>query len=114
MSTNTTDVLTAVCDGNVGFGHIAVIFGAVYELAERNPTLAANLANVGQYLADDLAFKLDQAQDAIEEERDGAYCASWPSANPDRSAAPVNWCSVSTWVRDGCGPFFMLVRVRFS
>ena len=70
MSTNTTDVLSAVCDGNVGFGHIAVIFGAVHELAERNPTLAASLADVGAYLADDLAFKLEQAQDVIEEARD--------------------------------------------
>jgi len=70
MSTSTPDVLTAVCAGNVGFGHIAVIFGAVHELAERNPALAASLADVGQYLADDLAFKLDQAQDVIEAERD--------------------------------------------
>ena len=70
MSTSTVDVLTAVCDGNVGFGHIAVIFGAVRELAERNPALAANLADVGQFLADDLAFRMDRAQDVIEEARD--------------------------------------------
>lgn len=70
MSTSARDALSAVCEGNVGFGHIAVIFGAVDELAERNPTLAASLAEVGAYLADDLAFKLDQAQDVIEEARD--------------------------------------------
>lgn len=70
MSTSKIDVLGAVASGNVGFGHIAVIFGAVQELAERNPMLAASLADVGVFLADDLAFKLDQAQDVIEEARD--------------------------------------------
>ena len=44
--------------------------GAVNELAGRNPTLAASLADVGAYLADDLAFKFYQAQDVIEEARD--------------------------------------------
>lgn len=70
MSTSKIDVLGAVASGNVGFGHIAILFSAVRELAKGNPSLAARLAHVGEFMADDLAFKLDQAQDVIEEARD--------------------------------------------
>lgn len=70
MSTSKIDVLGAVASGNVGFNQIAVIFSAVRELAERNQSLAARLASVGEFMADDLAFKLDKAQDVIEEARD--------------------------------------------
>ena len=70
MSTVKIDVMDIFARSNLGFGHIGLIFGAVHELAERNPCLAARLAEFGRYIADDLRFRLDSAQDALDAEAD--------------------------------------------
>ena len=53
---------------SAGFRHLAIILATVRELQKVNPSLAADVVDLGEYLADAGAAEMENARSGIEED----------------------------------------------
>ena len=53
---------------SIGFRHLAIILATVRELQKVNPSLAADVVDLGQYLADAGALDMENARSEMEDD----------------------------------------------